>query len=72
PFGFLIAVDRGDWSIVRVSRNVFKWLGRAPASLLGLPLNQVFSIDAIHTIRGHLQSAVMGDTVARAFGIKLN
>lgn len=71
PFGFLIAVDRTDWSVIRASGNAAEWLGRGPDSFLGLPLNQVFSVEAIHAIRGQLQSAIMGNTVARAFGIKL-
>ena len=71
PFGFLIAVNRIDWTILRTSQNTATWLGHAPASLLGKPLDAVFSGEAIHTIRSHLQSAVMGDTVARAFGIDL-
>jgi light-regulated signal transduction histidine kinase (bacteriophytochrome)/CheY-like chemotaxis protein len=71
PFGFLIAVSGVDWLVTRVSGNVLRWLGREPAALLGLPIHNVFSEQAVHTIRGHLQSAIMADTVARAFGVAL-
>jgi light-regulated signal transduction histidine kinase (bacteriophytochrome) len=69
PFGFLLAVARSDWTIQRVSRNVTEWLGLAPADLLGRPLASIFSSEAIHAIRGNLQSAVMGDTTARMFAL---
>jgi light-regulated signal transduction histidine kinase (bacteriophytochrome)/CheY-like chemotaxis protein len=71
PFGFLIAVSGVDCLVTRVSGNVLRWLGREPAALLGLPIHNVFTEQAVHTIRGHLQSAIMADTVARAFGIAL-
>lgn len=71
PFGFLIAVSGVEWLVTRVSGNVLRWLGREPAALLGLPIHNVFTEQAVHTIRGHLQSAIMADTVARAFGVAL-
>jgi light-regulated signal transduction histidine kinase (bacteriophytochrome) len=71
PFGFLIAVSGAEWTVTRVSSNVSQWLGREPNTLLGLPIHQVFTENAIHAIRGHLQSAIMSDGVARAFGLTL-
>jgi light-regulated signal transduction histidine kinase (bacteriophytochrome) len=71
PFGFLIAVSGADWSVTRVSANVSRWLGREVADLLGLPIHEVFTEHAVHAIRGHLQSAIMADAVARAFGVAL-
>jgi len=71
PFGFLLGVSRDSWAIIRASANASRWLGQAPADLLGQPLGQVFTPDAVHTIRGHLHSAIMSDTVARAFGLSL-
>ena len=71
PFGFLIAVTRADWLVTRVSANVSRWLGREVADLLGLPIHEVFTEHAVHAIRGHLQSAIMADGVARAFGVVL-
>ena len=71
PFGFLIAVSGSDWIVTRVSANVSRWLGREPSDLLGQAIHQVFMENAVHAIRGHLQSAIMADTVARAFGLTL-
>jgi light-regulated signal transduction histidine kinase (bacteriophytochrome) len=71
PFGFLLAVSSSGWCVTRASRNVVGWLGVEATDLLGRPLDQIFTPDAVHTIRGQLQSAVMGDTVARAFGVVL-
>jgi light-regulated signal transduction histidine kinase (bacteriophytochrome)/CheY-like chemotaxis protein len=71
PFGFLIAVSGSDWIVTRASANVCRWLGREPADLLGQAIHQVLPEHAVHAIRGHLQSAIMADTVARAFGLTL-
>ena len=71
PFGFLLGVSSTTWCVTRTSRNVVEWLGVEAADLLGRPLDQIFTPDAVHTIRGQLQSAIMGDTVARAFGVVL-
>lgn len=70
-FGFLVAVDASDWSIRRISRNAAQYMAVDAAALLGKPLDQFFTADAIHTIRGHLQTAVFTDTVARAFAVPL-
>jgi light-regulated signal transduction histidine kinase (bacteriophytochrome)/CheY-like chemotaxis protein len=72
PFGFLIAVSGAEWTVTRVSSNVFQWLGHEPNTLLGLPIHQIFTEHAVHAIRGHLQSAIISDGVARAFGLTLN
>ncbi|WP_128290991.1 HWE histidine kinase domain-containing protein [Afifella aestuarii] len=69
PFGFLVAVSRSSWVVTRVSRNAAEWLGRLGEELVGLPIDQVFLGQAVHTIRNNLQGAVMGETVARAFGV---
>jgi light-regulated signal transduction histidine kinase (bacteriophytochrome) len=71
PFGFLLAASTRDWCVTRVSQNIERWLGVAPSAVLGRSLDQVLAPDAIHTIRGQLQSAIMGDTVARAFGVDI-
>ena len=70
-FGFLLAVSSTDWCVTRASRNVVEWLGVEATDLLGRPLDQILTSETVHTIRGQLQSAVMGDTVARAFGVVL-
>ncbi len=71
PFGFLLIVSSPDWLIERVSHNVSHWLDADPSELLGKPLDLIVGADAVHTIRGHLQGAVMGDTTARIFGLAL-
>ncbi|MGZ3297264.1 MAG: HWE histidine kinase domain-containing protein, partial [Xanthobacteraceae bacterium] len=71
PFGFLLALASATWCVTRASRNVVAWLGVEAADLLGRPFDQIFTHDAVHTIRGQMQSAIMGDTVARAFGVVL-
>lgn len=71
PFGFLIAVSTADWTIVRASLNAFDWIDVAPDRFLGRPLDQFFTPDSIHSIRGHLQTAVFTNAVARAFSVPI-
>lgn len=71
PFGFLVALDSTQWIITRVSSNAAAWLGGGPAELVGRPIEDVFTHDAIHLIRGQLQTAVFTSTVARAFSVAL-
>ncbi len=70
PFGFLVAVSV-DWLVVRVSQNAAEWLGTPAEDLLGLPLTDVFDGEAIHLIRGQLQSLRGPDAIDRMFGIFL-
>ena len=39
--------------------------------MLGMSIHKVLTEQAVHAIRGHLQSAIMADTAARAFGVAL-
>ena len=71
PFGFLVAVDRTTWTIVRASRNAAEWMAVSPGELLGRQLERYFTHDALHSIRGHLQVAVFANTAARAFAVPL-
>ncbi|HQS13647.1 HWE histidine kinase domain-containing protein [Reyranella sp.] len=71
PFGFLIALDSTQWIITRLSSNATAWLRAGPAELVGRPIEDVFTHDAIHLIRGQLQTAVFTSTVARAFSVAL-
>jgi light-regulated signal transduction histidine kinase (bacteriophytochrome)/CheY-like chemotaxis protein len=71
PFGFLIAVATADWTVTRASRNVFDWLDVTPERFFGRPLDQFFTHDSIHAIRGHLQTAVFTNAVARAFSVPI-
>ena len=70
-FGFLVAVDSTGWTVVRASRNAAEWLGAADGGLLGQALERFFTHDALHLIRGHLQTAVFTNTAARAFAVPL-
>ncbi len=67
PFGFLLAVN-SDWVVVHASTTTLRYLGVAPADLLGKPLTQVMSGHAIHNIRGRLQIMRGADAVERMFG----
>ncbi|WP_428685803.1 HWE histidine kinase domain-containing protein [Reyranella sp.] len=71
PFGFLIALDSTQWIITRLSSNAVAWLGAGPAELVGRPIEDVFTHESIHLIRGQLQTAVFTNTVARAFSVAL-
>ena len=70
PFGFLVAADSVHWTITRASRNAAEWMGAA-GTLVGHPIDRYFAHEALHLIRGHLQTAVFTNTVARAFGVPL-
>ncbi len=71
PFGFLVALDSTQWVITRLSSNADVWLGAGPAELIGRPIEDVFTLESIHLIRGQLQTAVFTSTVARAFSVAL-
>lgn len=70
PFGFLIAVSP-DWIVTRVSANAPDWLGRPVEDLLGLPLDTVLDGEALHLLRGHLQTLRGPDAVDRIFAVRL-
>jgi light-regulated signal transduction histidine kinase (bacteriophytochrome) len=71
PFGFLLALDSTQWTITRLSRNAAEWLGGGPSALIGRPIEDVLSHDAIHLIRGQLQTALFSNAVARSFAVPL-
>ena len=70
PFGFLLALST-DWLIARVSANVATFLGKAPAELIGLPLIELFTPDAVHSIRNRLALLRGDDAVERLLGQNL-
>jgi len=70
PFGFLLAVS-ADWIVTRASANVADPLGRAAEDLLGLPLDAILDGEAIHLLRGHLQTLRGPDAFDRVFGVNL-
>ena len=67
PFGFLLAVN-SDWLVIHASTTSLRYLGLAPADLIGRPLSQVLGGHAIHNIRGRLQIMRGADAVERMFG----
>ncbi|WP_409564642.1 HWE histidine kinase domain-containing protein [Methylobacterium sp. J-067] len=70
PFGFLLAVS-ADWIVTRASANVADQLGHAAEDLLGLPLAAILDGEAIHLLRGHLQTLRGPDAFDRVFGVNL-
>ncbi|MCJ2125165.1 HWE histidine kinase domain-containing protein [Methylobacterium sp. J-077] len=70
PFGFLLAVSP-DWIVARASANAPDWLGQPVDAMLGLPLDQLMDGEAIHVLRGHLQTLRGPDAVDRVFGVRL-
>lgn len=69
-FGFLLAVS-ADWIVTRASANAPDWLGRPVEDLLGLPLDAVLDGEAIHLLRGQLQTLRGPDAVDRVFAVRL-
>jgi light-regulated signal transduction histidine kinase (bacteriophytochrome)/CheY-like chemotaxis protein len=69
-FGFLLAVST-DWIVTRVSANASRWLGGDAKDMLGRPLDELLDIEAVHALRGHLQTLRGSDAVDRAFGLAL-
>jgi len=69
-FGFLLAVSP-DWIVARVSANASEWLGRPVEAMLGMPLDELIDGEALHVLRGHLQTLRGPDAVDRVFGVRL-
>ncbi|MBO1073161.1 HWE histidine kinase domain-containing protein [Roseomonas marmotae] len=70
PNGFLIATS-SEWQIRRVSANVEEFLEEPPEALLGRPLSEVFSWEALHEIGGRLHMLRGPDALERLFGVAL-
>ena len=51
PFGLLLAVSSETWAITRASETSVEWLGAAPRDLIGRPLHDVLSEEAIHAAK---------------------
>jgi light-regulated signal transduction histidine kinase (bacteriophytochrome)/CheY-like chemotaxis protein len=64
PFGFLLALSN-DWLVARASANVADFIGQAPDALIGQPLVQIFTSDAVHAIRNRLSLLRGEDGVER-------
>ncbi len=70
PFGFLIAVS-SDWLVARVSSNAAEFLGVGSKQVLGHPLSDVFTQEAIHMIRNRVSMLRGADAVERMFSVEL-
>jgi light-regulated signal transduction histidine kinase (bacteriophytochrome) len=70
-FGLLVAASNKSGIITRVSRSVRDWLKCEPEDVIGRPIADLFTGEAIHKIRGQLHVAIMGDTVARLFDVPI-
>lgn len=70
PFGVLIAVT-SDWMVARVSANVRDYFGVSADTILGQPAHNLFSADALHSIRNRLSLLRGPDGVERLFSITL-
>jgi len=70
PFGFLIALT-ADWLVSRVSANSEEFIGLSPDQMLGCPIANIFSHDAIHTLRNRITLLRGPDSVERIFSLTL-
>ncbi len=66
PFGFMVSVG-ADWLISRVSANVEDYTGRNVVALLGKPLSDLFTPQALHNIRNRLFMLRGPDAIERLF-----
>jgi light-regulated signal transduction histidine kinase (bacteriophytochrome) len=67
PFGFLLAMS-GDWLVARASANTADFIRREPKAVIGRPLIEVFTPDAVHAIRNRLSMLRGDDGVERLLG----
>lgn len=68
PIGFLVALT-ADWMIARTSDNVGTYLdGQSPTAMLGRPLSDFWSAEAIHTVRNRIALLRGPNSVERRFG----
>jgi light-regulated signal transduction histidine kinase (bacteriophytochrome)/CheY-like chemotaxis protein len=70
PFGFLLGL-LSDFTIAMASENVGDFLGSELSTLLGTPLNQTLSDEAIAAIRARVDQLSGPDAVERMFGVEL-
>lgn len=70
PVGFLVALT-ADWMIARASANTARFIGHEPADLFGLPLDHVFTPQAVHDLRNRSAMLRGPDAVERIFNCAL-
>jgi len=69
-FGFLLVLS-GDWHITQASANLENFLNVSAQDACGRPVAALFLPEAIHAIRGAVQTMATPDVVERLFGIEL-
>lgn len=69
-FGCLISLTP-DWMVNRASQNVKDFLGVEAGELVGRPLRDHLPEDAVHHIRGAIQTLSTVDSIARLFDLEL-
>jgi light-regulated signal transduction histidine kinase (bacteriophytochrome) len=71
PFGFLIVLSRETWRVTNASANLAEWVGLEPAEAVGQGLDEILPPDVFGLIRDHLHGAILSDTTARVFNVKV-
>jgi len=69
-FGFLIAVS-SDWLVKRASANTADFLGVTAEDMLGTPLRDYFSEEAMHSLRNRMTMLRGPDAVERVFSLAI-
>ena len=71
--GLLLACTLPDWTIAHASANTSRFFdGVSPESLLGKPIDHVLPLEAVHSVRNQLQTAMLSGTVDRLDCYALN
>ena len=68
--GFLVAIS-SDWLISRLSANATGFLGSSIQAMLGAPLHNVFTREAVHAIRNRVTALRGSDAVEGIFAMAL-
>ena len=66
PIGFLVALT-ADWIVARASANVADFIGQTPDDLLGRPLADIVTGQAVHDLRNRAAILRGPDAVERLF-----
>jgi light-regulated signal transduction histidine kinase (bacteriophytochrome) len=70
PIGFMLVLS-SDWMISRVSANIGQFFNVEPDDLLGSPIIDLFSFEAVHSLRNRLALLRGPDAIERIFGCAL-
>lgn len=60
-----------DWMIARASANLTDYIGVSPEDAIGLPLNDIFPIAAVHDLRNRAAMLRGPDAVERLFDCEI-